>query len=623
MGGNGGSATGGPIATSNAGGAPMQSTTVSSVDAGGSGGIAGNSVDSGGSGGSAGTSGNTSSSAGGVDAGGSGGSGGDAGGAAGSGPTSTTATTTTTSVTSSGGTAGSGSGGSGGTDSGPTCDDLVCENLGTCVEESSGPSCDCQPGYDGDNCEIDIDDCVSDPCVNDGDCLDRVNGYECDCPTGFSGDRCELTVTDCSDDPCLNGATCEDVDDTYECDCTEGFTGDNCGTNIDECEGVDCENGGACVDQIADFECECQPGYDGTYCETDVDDCASDPCENGGSCVDAVNSFDCSCVDDWGGDTCTLKLFEGVGVLTVSHTRSFAKAVSGNGLVVAAVSSDSDFYNSRAFRWLDGVRTELTANDYTYPRGINYAGNHIAGEFRDGDQTRPIDWYFGSSSSGSNSLLTVAGETGPAYAAFPNTNGSILAGNCPTQNNEYPRACVWLNADDEYNGVRLTPPDSYEESYITGMSEDGSVMVGYTYEPHTAFRWTEADGWVTLPLPALHDEGSARTITDDGTQIFGLSESELVRWVDDTPTATTLSVGFSPEAVSADGSVLVGQSQSEAAIWDAAHGVRSLSSVLASLGVNLSGWVLTAANDVSADGKVIVGDGTHDGNSSGWIARLP
>lgn len=576
--GNAGSSSGGgssatttdsAVVTSNAGGAPTQSANVS--DSGGNGGSAGvatSSVDSGGSGGSA------------------------------------------------------GSGGTGGSDPGPTCASIVCENLGTCVAGTSGPTCDCQPGYTGDNCETDIDDCASDPCVNGGDCLDRVNAYQCDCPTGFSGDRCELTVSDCSDDPCLNGATCEDVDDTYECDCTAGFTGDNCGTNVDECEGVDCENAGACVDGIANFECECQPGYTGTYCETDVDDCASEPCENGGSCEDGVNSFDCSCVSDWGGDTCTIKLFESVGVLT-GHTRSFAKAVSGNGLVVAAVSSDSDFYNSRAFRWLDGVLTQLVGDDYTYPRGINYAGNHIAGEFRDVDLLRPIDWYFGTSSSGSNSLLTVMNETGPAYAAFPNTNGSILAGNCPTQSNEYPRACVWLDADDEYNGVRLTPPESYEESYITGMSEDGSVMVGYTYEPHTGFRWTEADGWVTLPLPTLHDEASARSITDDGTQIFGLSESDLVRWVDDVPTVTTLSVGFSPEAVSADGSVLVGESQAEAAIWDAAHDVRSLSSVLASLGVNLSGWVLTAANDVSADGKVIVGDGSYNGNSSGWIARLP
>src|SRR5262249_40357974 len=38
--------------------------------------------------------------------------------------------------------------------------------------------------------------------------------------------------------------------------------------------------------------------------------------------------------------------------------------------------------------------------------------------------------------------------------------------------------------------------------------------------------------------------------------------------------------------------------------------------------INLSGWLLTEANGISADGQIIVGSGTHSGRGEGWIARL-
>jgi hypothetical protein len=60
-------------------------------------------------------------------------------------------------------------------------------------------------------------------------------------------------------------------------------------------------------------------------------------------------------------------------------------------------------------------------------------------------------------------------------------------------------------------------------------------------------------------------------------------------------------------------------------IWDATHGMRSLASILTSeLGVDLTGWQLTGATGVSADGHTIVGDGLHpNGDREAWIARLP
>jgi len=45
-------------------------------------------------------------------------------------------------------------------------------------------------GYKGDNCEIDINECLlseSPPCSEHGKCVDEVNGYKCECHKGFEG----------------------------------------------------------------------------------------------------------------------------------------------------------------------------------------------------------------------------------------------------------------------------------------------------------------------------------------------------------------------------------------------------------------------------------------------------
>ena len=39
----------------------------------------------------------------------------------------------------------------------------------------------CPMGYDGDMCEINVDDCVDNPCLNNGSCVDGVNSHTCMC----------------------------------------------------------------------------------------------------------------------------------------------------------------------------------------------------------------------------------------------------------------------------------------------------------------------------------------------------------------------------------------------------------------------------------------------------------
>jgi hypothetical protein len=85
-------------------------------------------------------------------------------------------------------------------------------------------------------------------------------------------------------------------------------------------------------------------------------------------------------------------------------------------------------------------------------------------------------------------------------------------------------------------------------------------------------------------------------------------------------------------AVSADGSTIVGNSSLSrhedwaAFIWDAEHGMRNLRDVLINeygLGSSLEGWRLITANDISADGRTIVGIGIGPaGQQEAWLIRL-
>jgi len=122
---------------------------------------------------------------------------------------------------------------------GAPCDaTLPCCGESTC----SAGTCACDPGWTGERCEIDIDECASSPCLNGGTCTDQVNGYTCDCQDGYTGDDCEINIDECASSPCING-TCIDEVNGYTCDCDDGYTGVNCEINVDECASSPCLNG--------------------------------------------------------------------------------------------------------------------------------------------------------------------------------------------------------------------------------------------------------------------------------------------------------------------------------------------------------------------------------------------
>ncbi|KAJ7409953.1 hypothetical protein WISP_01844 [Willisornis vidua] len=109
----------------------------------------------------------------------------------------------------------------------------------------------------GHNCEIEVDECLSDPCHNGATCVDHLNAFSCICQDGFEGKTCEANINECHSSPCLHNASCADLIGGYECICLPGFTGARCETDIDECASFPCKNGATCIDRPGNYFCQC------------------------------------------------------------------------------------------------------------------------------------------------------------------------------------------------------------------------------------------------------------------------------------------------------------------------------------------------------------------------------
>uniref|UniRef100_A0A9J7XBS3 PG-M n=1 Tax=Cyprinus carpio carpio TaxID=630221 RepID=A0A9J7XBS3_CYPCA len=77
------------------------------------------------------------------------------------------------------------------------CSVSVCENDGTCYSNGKGNICVCMPGYSGEHCENDVDECQSNPCRNGGTCIDGLNTFSCVCLPSYSGPLCEQDTEVC------------------------------------------------------------------------------------------------------------------------------------------------------------------------------------------------------------------------------------------------------------------------------------------------------------------------------------------------------------------------------------------------------------------------------------------
>ncbi|XP_077875940.1 protein eyes shut homolog isoform X1 [Ictidomys tridecemlineatus] len=187
------------------------------------------------------------------------------------------------------------------------CLSLPCQNYGDCEDEINNFRCVCRPGFSGSLCEIQINECSSKPCKNNGTCVDLENRFLCNCEPGYYGSLCELNVNECKIQPCPGGENCVNRTGGHTCFCAPGYTGIDCEVNIDECQSEPCLHEGACIDGINHYICACKSGFFGMHCERNTNDCLSNPCLHG-RCIDLLNKYQCSCDAEWTGTRCEVKI---------------------------------------------------------------------------------------------------------------------------------------------------------------------------------------------------------------------------------------------------------------------------------------------------------------------------
>ncbi|XP_045702455.1 protein crumbs homolog 2 isoform X2 [Phyllostomus hastatus] len=183
--------------------------------------------------------------------------------------------------------------------------------------------------YSGDQCEVDEDECASGPCQHGGQCLPRSDpalyggaqaafpgtfsfrhaaGFLCRCPPGFEGDDCGVDVDECASGPCLSGGRCQDLPNGFQCHCPDGYTGLACQEDVDECLSEPCLHGGACEDRVAGYLCRCPEAWGGRDCSVQLTGCQGHTCPPAATCTptfeSGVHSYVCHCPPGTHGPSC-------------------------------------------------------------------------------------------------------------------------------------------------------------------------------------------------------------------------------------------------------------------------------------------------------------------------------
>jgi probable HAF family extracellular repeat protein len=329
----------------------------------------------------------------------------------------------------------------------------------------------------------------------------------------------------------------------------------------------------------------------------------------------------------------------GLGGATPS---SFAADVSDDGLF-ACGGAESTNGNEAAVWDLTAVSVRAVGylpggGTFAEAYGVSEGGHVVVGQSWNGAKFEAFRSVDGGPPQGMGTLLPGAPQTTISIANAVSADGSVIAGYSRT-----PLAANGIEAFRYTGGVMTGIGDLAGDGFLSnarGCSPDGSVIIGDATDADGSrgFRWTSGGGMVALEdLPGGSVTSQAHALSRNGRVIVGRSigaeGSRAVAWRDgvienlgalEDPDADSTATG-----VNADGSIIVGTSYVDpfniALIWRANRGIMNFQDVLTDeYGLDLTGWILFSAEDITPDGTTIVGYGLNPNNViQAYVVRLP
>jgi uncharacterized membrane protein len=251
------------------------------------------------------------------------------------------------------------------------------------------------------------------------------------------------------------------------------------------------------------------------------------------------------------------------------HT--FAQNISADGTTIVG-----EDYNVIAFRW-----TEQSGFESLPPLGIPWAtsadGSVIVGQSVQGA-------YRWTRNGGPVYVPEIAGGAVAESATDVSADGSVLVGNGIANGGQTGVVYRWQN---ETTATSIAQFPYGQANGAKATNSTGAIIVGSVVlaQSEEAFRWTEDGGLVGLGHLDEHEEtlyaaSMATATTDDGRFIVG-QES-------------------------------VGQYATRAFAWTSDGGMQPLDVFIKErFQLDISGWSLNSVADMTADGRVIIGQASH------------
>jgi uncharacterized membrane protein len=276
------------------------------------------------------------------------------------------------------------------------------------------------------------------------------------------------------------------------------------------------------------------------------------------------------------------------------------------------------------------AEVSLTANAFSDD------GTTVVGHTEAEMTTQGFIW---TKARGVQKLNRLVEGTEPARALAVSKNGEVVVGYSDS------RAVRWTTSGGiEDLGALPWPLNGGSSAW--SVSADGSRVVGFSGSgwDARAFLWTTSDGMTNLGTLPGHIWSQAFGISSDGTVVVGASSpieqnqpspvrrTKAFRWTESQGMQSLENLPLNERSsfahgVSGDGAVIVGdyyaaeENERRAFFWSAQQGFVDLTRFLAEQGINLKGWTLNDAWDVSSDGRTISGWGFFNGRSRAYLVR--